>query len=87
MVVPANLTSVAESDLTPRPIATGGQKVAVTAAGAQPDAHNDWAWVLALVALGFIVLDVWYLTRVPRIARPAPAAFDPRPRMPERKAS
>ncbi|WP_437279493.1 VWA domain-containing protein [Sorangium sp. So ce375] len=70
VVVPANLTSVAESDLTPRPLlAEGGGEVAVSSAAGQPDAHVEWTWLLALAALGFVVFDVWYFTRVPRPLR------------------
>lgn len=66
VVVPANLTSVAESDLTPRPlVAEGGGAVAVSSAAGQPDAHVEWTWLLALAALGFVLFDVWYFTRVP----------------------
>ncbi|WP_437734785.1 VWA domain-containing protein [Sorangium sp. So ce1335] len=66
VVVPANLTSVAESDLTPKPlVAEGGGEVAVSSAGSQPDAHTEWTWLLALAALAFVVFDVWYFTRVP----------------------
>jgi hypothetical protein len=68
LVVPANLTSVAESDLTPKPLATGGGKVVVSSAASQPEAHSEWTWLLALAALAFIVFDVWYFTRAP--ARP-----------------
>ena len=67
LVVPVNLTSAAESDLTARPLEKPGTQIAVTAAGAEPEAHNEWTWVLALVALAFVVLDVWYFTRVPRL--------------------
>src|SRR6185312_1191315 len=81
MVVPANLTSVAESDLTVRPIAADGEKITVTASAAQPDAHNEWTWLLALGVLGLIVFDVWYLTRDNR-AKSAVAAPQ-RPKMPE----
>jgi len=83
-LVPANLTSAAESDLAPRPIAVEPGKVTVTAA-AQPDAHNEWTWVLALVALGLVVLDVWWLTRAPRAASPVASPAERRPRMPERR--
>ncbi|WP_438034721.1 vWA domain-containing protein [Sorangium sp. So ce204] len=70
VVVPANLTSVAESDLTPRPLlAEGGGEVAVSSAAGQPDAHVEWTWLLALAALGLVVADVWYFTRVPRPLR------------------
>ena len=87
VVVPANLTSVAESDLTPKPIVADGEKIVVQSANAQPDAHNEWTWLLALGALAFIVFDVWYYTRDPRarssVAGPAVA----RPRVPDRKAA
>ncbi|WP_437288662.1 VWA domain-containing protein [Sorangium sp. So ce406] len=67
VLVPANLTSVAESDLTPRPlVAEGGGEVAVSSASSEPDAHTEWTWLLALAALAFVVFDVWYFTRVPR---------------------
>ncbi|WP_437689976.1 VWA domain-containing protein [Sorangium sp. So ce176] len=66
VLVPANLTSVAESDLTPRQlVAAGGGEVAVSSAEGQ-DAHTEWTWLLALAALAFVVFDVWYFTRVPR---------------------
>jgi len=85
MLVPANLTSVAESDLTPRPIASDGEQLSVVRSGAQPDAHTEWTWLLALLGLGLVVFDVWYLTRDNR-ARSKVAA-PPRPRVPERKAA
>ncbi|AGP33623.1 VWA domain-containing protein [Sorangium cellulosum] len=70
VVVPANLTSVAESDLAPRPIlAEGGGEVAVSSAAGEPDAHTEWTWLVALAALAFVVVDVWYFTRVPRPLR------------------
>ncbi|AKT37483.1 uncharacterized protein CMC5_016240 [Chondromyces crocatus] len=69
VVIPVNLTSAAESDLTPRPLETKGD-VAVAPAGALPEGHKEWSWVLALLALGFVVFDVWYFTRSPR-RRPA----------------
>ncbi|KYF65768.1 VWA domain-containing protein [Sorangium cellulosum] len=66
VLVPANLTSVAESDLTPRQlVAAGGGEVAVSSAEGQ-DAHTEWTWLLALAALALVVFDVWYFTRVPR---------------------
>ncbi|WP_438007856.1 VWA domain-containing protein [Sorangium sp. So ce321] len=67
VLVPANLTSVAESDLAPKPlVAEGGGEVAVSSAASQPDAHAEWTWLLALAALGLVVFDVWYFTRAPR---------------------
>ena len=85
-LVPANLTSPAESDLTPRPLTVAASEVTVTNA-TQPDAHNEWTWVLALIALGLVVFDVWWLTREPRGRSPVASPAAPRPRMPERKAA
>jgi hypothetical protein len=84
-IVPANLTSVAESDLSPRPIKADGEKVTVESAGTQPDAHNEWTWVFALIALGLIVFDVWYLTRDPRSRSPVAGPAVARPRLPDRR--
>lgn len=84
-IVPANLTSAAESDLTPKPLEAQGEGIKVASAGAEPDAHNEWTWVLALIALAFIVFDVWYLTREPRVRSPVPAGGEPKvPRPPPR---
>ncbi len=70
VVMPANLTSVAESDLAPRPLVTeGGGEVAVSSAAGEPDAHVEWTWLVALAALAFVVVDVWYFTRAPRRLR------------------
>ena len=80
IVVPANLASEAESDLRDRPVpaqAPGQEPVTIHAAGTLPEGHSEWAWVLALVALAFIVLDVWFLTRDPR-PRAVAAAVTPR---------
>jgi hypothetical protein len=83
-LVPANLTSAAESDLTPRPIAAPAGKVTVSTA-AEPDAHREHAWWIALVALALVVFDVWYFTRDPRTASPVAAPAVARPRVPERR--
>ena len=85
MVVPANLTSVAESDLNAKAIQADGEKITVTASAAQPDAHNEWTWLLALGGLALIVFDVWYFTRDNRAK--SVVASPQRPKMPERKAA
>ena len=85
-LVPANLVSAAESDLTARPLAVDAGRVTVSAA-AQPDAHSEWAWVLALVALALVVFDVWWLTRAPRAASKVASPAVLRPRVPERKSA
>jgi hypothetical protein len=91
LVVPVNLVSEPESDLRARPLPpaqAGAGGIEVHAAAERADAHSEWTWVLALVALGLIVFDVWYATRDPRarspVADPAGAA---RPRAPERKTA
>lgn len=87
VIIPANLTSVAESDLAPKPIAADGEKVVVESASAEPDAHNEWTWLLALLALGLVVFDVWYFTRDPRARSAVAAPAVARPRVPDRKAA
>jgi hypothetical protein len=81
VLVPVNLTSAAESNLSEKATLTGEGEVQVTEAGAVPESHQSFDWVLALVALAFIVLDVWYLTRRPRRASLA----SKRPLMPARR--
>jgi hypothetical protein len=83
-LVPANLTSAAESDLSPRPLVAQEGKLSVSEAAA-PDAHNEWSWVVALAALAFVVFDVWWFTRDPRAASPVAGPAVARPRMPERR--
>jgi hypothetical protein len=68
-LVPVNLTSVAESDLTPRPLGARAANVEVTAGGAEPEVHQERAWLFALFALALVTFDVWYFTRDPRPAR------------------
>ncbi len=88
LVAPANLTSATESDLgsVMAPAGPGKDAIKVTAAGVEPDAHNEWTWVLALLALGFVVFDVWYLTRKAQLS-PAAPALSKRPPAPERRAA
>lgn len=85
VVVPANLTSVAESDLSPKPLSTEAGKLEVATA-AEPDAHHEWTWILALVALAFVLFDVWYYTRDIRAIRPAIAQRAIAKTPPKRKA-
>jgi hypothetical protein len=89
-LVPANLTSAAESDLSPRSLvvdpASPGVGVTVTA-GAPPDAHHEHTWVLALLALAFVVFDVWWFTRDPRAASPVAGPAVARPRLAEKRAT
>jgi hypothetical protein len=83
LLVPANLTSETESNVVPRELATGGAPVKVSGAATVAEAHTSWTWVLAALALVFLALDVWWLTRRPRVAAPV----SPVPRLPERQSN
>lgn len=83
VLVAANLTSEAESDLSPKPLAKSGAPVRISDAAAVADSHTDWAWVLAALALALIAFDAWWLTRRPRVAGPSAVAT---PKLPERPA-
>lgn len=78
-----NLTSEHESDLTDRPIDIGHEPATtVTRADQLADAHVEWTWLAAAVALFMVIADVWILTRRPRVLAPREP---PRPRIPERR--
>lgn len=63
-IIAANLTSEAESDVRPKPIAIAGGPSAGTVSASQvADAHNEWGAWLALLAAAVILLDVWWITR------------------------
>ena len=82
MVVPANLGSEAESNIAVlTAITKADSSITVTEADTRGQAHVEWTWLLALLALAFVLGDVWYLTRTPRA--PALAAIA-QPRPPER---
>ncbi|HMR05815.1 MAG TPA: VWA domain-containing protein, partial [Polyangiaceae bacterium] len=83
VLVAANLVSAAESDIRERTLEQGNAKVSVSAASDVADAFTDWAWLLALLALAFVVADAIWLTRKPWVR--APAVAEP-PKRPERAA-
>jgi hypothetical protein len=63
-LLPANLTSAAESDIRPR---LGAGNIAVSARSSKaPDAVSDWSWLLAALALLLLLADLWWVTRTPR---------------------
>ncbi len=74
--IPVNLVSLPESDLTRVPVDTLGPEIKMTAAVDAVQAHQEWGWILALVALAFMLFDVWYFTRG---RRRRPAASHPGP--------
>ncbi len=61
--IPVNLVSAAESDLSTEPQTVSGPDGEVAAKSKDVEAHHDWSWVLAIVALAFIAVDVWWFTR------------------------
>jgi len=64
----ANLTSERESDLRPRELPTRqGQPLPARTAADLASAVTDWSWLLAALALLLIALDVWWVTRKPRM--------------------
>lgn len=81
-VVAANLVSSRESDLRERPIEAPRGEAAMTEGSRIPEKHTDWTWLFALLALGFLVADVLWLTRRPKLAGIAEA---PKPKLPERR--
>lgn len=68
---PVNLTSAKESDLRPAPLSQDyGRSHSPSSDGIA--AHAEWDWLLAILALGFITLDIWWLTRRTRMPRTSP---------------
>ncbi|MBN2192478.1 MAG: VWA domain-containing protein [Polyangiaceae bacterium] len=80
LLIPASMASVEESDITTRELGAAGGAVMVGPASAVP-VFTEWGWLCALVALGFVVLDAWWLTRRPK---PRPLSAAAVPRIPER---
>ena len=61
-LIPVNLTSAAESDLRVA-ASVPGKTPPLRGASAVSDSTNDWAWLLAALALLLAVLDVLWVTR------------------------
>jgi len=72
----ANLSSERESDMRPHELLTRkGTALPARTAAELSTAVTDWSWLLAALALSLIALDVWWVTRKPRL----PALALPRP--------
>jgi hypothetical protein len=72
-LVPVNLTSASESDLTPRELALpSGAGTKARHANELADAVTDWSWLLAGLALLLAVADVFWVTRSARRTAKAP---------------
>jgi hypothetical protein len=82
LVVPVNLASPEESDLSRKRSVTvaGAGTAGGDAAAARLPEHRDYGWLFALAALALVVADAWYLTRKPRAVRLAGRT----PRLPDR---
>ena len=66
----ANLTSERESDLRPHELPGASAASGPVASRSERElagAVVDWSWLLAALALGLIALDVWWVTRRPRV--------------------
>jgi hypothetical protein len=87
VLVAANLTSEVESDVSPRRLATASGTVRVADAAQVADAHTEWTWLLAALALLFIAFDAWWLTRKPRLATPKVGEAPKLPERPTRSAT
>ncbi|MFO0549311.1 MAG: VWA domain-containing protein [Polyangiaceae bacterium] len=83
LVVPVNLTSSAESDLSKRVALGGGPGVTVLTEGEAKLTFRDFAYWLALAALVLFAFEVWWYTRKPRANA---AATSKLPIAPERRA-
>lgn len=72
ILIPVNLTSERESDLRPKQLDLLRQGATVSSAAQLADAHTDWSFLVAALALLFLVADVFWLTRKPtaRIVSP-----------------
>jgi hypothetical protein len=67
-LVPVNLTSAAESDLTPRELVLPpGNTATVRHPSDLADAVSDWSWLLAGLALLLATADVFWVTRRARV--------------------
>jgi hypothetical protein len=67
-LVPVNLTSAAESDLSPRELVLPkGPATSVRQASQLSDAVSDWSWLLAGLSLLFTVADIFWVTRRARV--------------------
>jgi len=71
LLVPVSLTSEHESDLRPRPLDIAKKGATVASAAQLADAHTDWSYAVAALALLFVLLDVAWLTRKPSLKAPA----------------
>jgi hypothetical protein len=78
-LVPVNLTSAPESNLSERPLELPrGRTIRARKAAELGDAVTDWSWLFAAIALVAFVLDLYWITRSPKRA-PLPKGAPPPP--------
>jgi hypothetical protein len=80
-----NLTSERESDVTEKPLKIAEGGTSVTTAERVSNAHTEWSWILAVIALALVIADVWYITRKPKLRGPSLSPL--RPKRPERSVA
>ena len=69
-LIAVNLTSARESDVRPRPVRlAGASATAAPSVGRVGDGQDDWVRWLALAAALALALDVYWITRQPRVRR------------------
>jgi hypothetical protein len=67
VLVAANLTSSAESDLGSRPAPSAPLRAARPRTDERA-AYTEWGWLFGAIALGCLLLDAWWLTRRARVS-------------------
>lgn len=83
VLLSVNLVSEAESDLRPRELVEEAHGAASSAPRGAFDAWSDFTWLFAALALGFVIIDVVWLTRRRRPSQKLDAL---RPLLPDRAA-
>ncbi len=84
LVVPVNLASEAESNLSKRTDLSAAPNVTARAASELPQRHRDLGFVAAALALALLLAEIWHHTKKPRAPKTSPLA---EPRLPERRAA
>lgn len=84
LVVPVNLASEAESNLSKRTDLSVAPNVTARSASELPQRHRDLGFVAALLALALLLAEIWHHTKKPRAPKASTLA---EPRLPERRAA
>jgi hypothetical protein len=76
-LVAVNLTSARESDVRARPVRLEGSTSPAVSTARALDGHGEWITWLALLAALALALDVYWVTRQPRVRRMGPRGVAP----------